>query len=695
MARLFQYTILICLNLFFTEARGDIPSGGPSGWPGISHHWAPAMKQAIGTAFEPTGSFSPVWFTVSEGILTEVFYPNNQNAQVGYLEFIVTDGESYFSEQRSGRNHENGTLSEASRTSNVKFEDEGMTVHIEGEDKLHFYHFDQAIFTDTASPVLRIHTEFKWTSLEGNRSGMRVFILFKPTANHSAFENLGYANQEGLFVTSTSAPVSMALISSTPWIATSAGYLGFSDPWQDLFQHFRLTQPWHEVGAGNIALAGEIQVKPGSDFTFDLALGFGNTRTEAASYASLSLNSPYPDAREHYEKGWRSYLADLQNSSKVGRSQMMTESAFARRSAVIIKMHEDKKNRGAIVASLSKPNLITPEHQSISGYHLIWPRDLYYAATGLLAAGDIHTPIEVLHFFRKTQKRDGSWAHSYWTDGTPLTNEIQTHDAAYPVLLASQLEKQGIYTLTNEDQEMIRKATTWMLSRGRTNDLGALAVEIAALRSASHLIHGPESEKNQIEEVANEWQSSIEKWTLIQNGSNGSNYYAHIIPEISNNSSRVPPVETFDEGFLALVKLGIRDAKDPRIMNTLKIYEDPKLGITVSTQEIRNGLIFRKNNLPLYNDPIPGGSYYPVLTAERGLYSIATHQTNQAEAALFALEKESTHTGLLPEQLSTSPSSDLQVRLGVACPLVWAHAEDILLHRSIEEGIVFDAPAFK
>ena len=49
--------------------------------------------------------------------------------------------------------------------------------------------------------------------------------------------------------------------------------------------------------------------------------------------------------------------------------------------------------------------------------------------------------------------------------------------------------------------------------------------------------------------------------------------------------------------------------------------------------------------------------------------------------------------GLLPEQTIDAPSdTTVQVGLGVAQPLVWAHAEDILLHRSIEEGKVFDAP---
>ena len=42
-------------------------------------------KEAIGTAFEATGAASPVWFTVAEGILTEVFYPTVDKAQIGDL----------------------------------------------------------------------------------------------------------------------------------------------------------------------------------------------------------------------------------------------------------------------------------------------------------------------------------------------------------------------------------------------------------------------------------------------------------------------------------------------------------------------------------------------------------------------------------------------------------------------------------
>lgn len=688
---------IICLVLTSLPVHADsIPIGGPPGWPGLSHHWLPALKQAVGTSYERSGAASPVWFTVAEGVMSEVFYPHSDQAQVGYLEFVVTDGEKYFSEQRSGLSHENGVISENNKNSQVSYDGEGMTVHIQGEDKLRFYHFDQYIITDTATPTVRIHTQFKWNTPDGSPSGMRVFVIFKPAVNNSGALNLGTVGPDGLFAGSTSSSVSLALLSSAPWTTTSAGYIGFSDPRQDLFQHFHLTEPWRQVGAGNIALAGEVQVKPGPSFDFDLALGFGSSRVEAQTYASTFLNIPFEQARESYEQSWRSYLNDLQNSPLIPHTTMI-ESGFTKKSTQIIKIHEDKLKRGAIVASLSKPTIISSDHISDAqeGYHLIWPRDLYYAALGLLAAGDTQTPVDVFHYLRQTQKKDGSWSSPFWIDGTPVgslpslqASELAS-DSSYAILLANQLVKKGVYQLTSEDLEMIRNATSLILSRGPTLEKfqdgsqqyrqADLAFEIAALRAGGFLLQDQESEK-----AADLWQSSIEKWTLIQNGARGSNYYAQKVTPVS---------EYLDGGFLQWVHLGIRDASDPRVLNTLKIYDDPTTGITAQSLDIPAGLIFKKDNRPTSEDPIPSGSFFPTLTAERGFYSVSSHQLDQARSALTALEEGSTSTGLLPEQLFlNSGTSTLKVRLGVACPFVWAHSVDILLRRSIEEGSVFDAP---
>src|SRR5574339_593670 len=67
------------------------------GWPGSPARWTSSAKSGIGTAVSRD---SRVWFTLSHGILNEIYYPRVDQACTRDLGFIVTDGEAYFSEEK-------------------------------------------------------------------------------------------------------------------------------------------------------------------------------------------------------------------------------------------------------------------------------------------------------------------------------------------------------------------------------------------------------------------------------------------------------------------------------------------------------------------------------------------------------------------------------------------------------------------
>ncbi len=60
------------------------------GAPGIAPRWTQGTKDAIGTAYS---AGSTVWFTVSAGILNEVYYPTVDRPQIRDLQYLVTDGD--------------------------------------------------------------------------------------------------------------------------------------------------------------------------------------------------------------------------------------------------------------------------------------------------------------------------------------------------------------------------------------------------------------------------------------------------------------------------------------------------------------------------------------------------------------------------------------------------------------------------
>ena len=67
------------------------------GWPGIAPRWTSSVKNGVGTAL---GAASKVWFTLSHGILDEIYFPRVDSACTRDLGLIVTDGASYFSEEK-------------------------------------------------------------------------------------------------------------------------------------------------------------------------------------------------------------------------------------------------------------------------------------------------------------------------------------------------------------------------------------------------------------------------------------------------------------------------------------------------------------------------------------------------------------------------------------------------------------------
>src|SRR6476620_2724410 len=64
---------------------------------GIEPRWTRSDKDGVGTAYS---GLSRVWFTVSKGILNEVYYPTIDRPQIRDLQYLITDGETFFRDER-------------------------------------------------------------------------------------------------------------------------------------------------------------------------------------------------------------------------------------------------------------------------------------------------------------------------------------------------------------------------------------------------------------------------------------------------------------------------------------------------------------------------------------------------------------------------------------------------------------------
>ena len=84
-----KLSVIICVHLwlilfaFSTQAQTIAPNA-----PGKDAQWATAGKQGVGTSASLN---SKVWFTLAQGVMTEVYYPDVTVANVHLLQFVVVN----------------------------------------------------------------------------------------------------------------------------------------------------------------------------------------------------------------------------------------------------------------------------------------------------------------------------------------------------------------------------------------------------------------------------------------------------------------------------------------------------------------------------------------------------------------------------------------------------------------------------
>ena len=73
------------------------------GSPGLEPRWTSSQKDAVSTAY---AAASRIWFTLSHGILNEIYYPTIDRPQTRDMELLFTDGETFFHEEKRDLNYD-------------------------------------------------------------------------------------------------------------------------------------------------------------------------------------------------------------------------------------------------------------------------------------------------------------------------------------------------------------------------------------------------------------------------------------------------------------------------------------------------------------------------------------------------------------------------------------------------------------
>ena len=629
-------------------------------------HWTTGDKDAIGTA---AGRQSNVWFTAAHGTLADLLYPTVDADNLRQFGFLVTDGSTFVFD----------AATQGVASSRVT-DDRALTYVLQVDDAVHRFSLVTEIATDPDRPVVVVRAH-----LIGNASNLSVYGYLVPHlggtgAGQTAFfeGTRGYVSKGGLW---------LAVGGGAATDQRTAGYLGRQDGYDQL-HHDALTNRYRQAGPGRVTLTWKLDSGAGSWVT-ELALGPSRAAADAELNATLNVGAQ--GVFDAYRSGWRQYTAQL--SAPPG------DAAFFFHSVEVIKMAEDKLHPGAIVASLARPwGDVAPDNDADVGYRKVWPRDLYHAASALLGAGDTATALDVLRFMGRQQQPDGSMPQNTDLGGTPVWTGQQLDETAEAILLAVRLWGKA----TGPD---IEKAASYLLAKGPATQQerweeasgyspATIAAEIAALRAVerweiktNHVV----DRAVPLHDVMTQWDLSLESWTF------GPGYYLRISLDgkpnteepidIANGGGVWDQREITDASFLELVRLGVRQANDPRIGSTLAVVD--------------KGLSRQVNLLPLwYRYPHDGygeknagsappgqGHLWPLLSGERGVYTVLAG----GDASPYARELET--LGGSDQLLGEQVWEGTGLPTGSARPLVWAHAEYVILAKALATGTVDDRPA--
>ena len=678
------------------------------GAPGIEPRWTSSAKEGVGTAYHTS---CRVWFTLSHGIVNEIYYPHVDKPNTRDFQFLISDGETFCHEEKRDLDHV------------IEYpERDCLFYRLTNSEPRGRYRLVKHVLTDPHLSVLLVHTKLEVFD-ESLRGKLRLYALLAPHIGGFGADNSAWCSEIGdnELIHAQRQNAHLVMACSTGFCRRSVGYVGFSDGWQDLIDNFKMDWEFPSAENGNIALTGEIDLPDSGEFT--IAVAFGRSFQSAATKLFQSLANSFESHRQAYVRQWQRTVIDPKFDFSKDTSD---DGGMYRLSRCVLLAHEDKVFQGAIVASMSIPWGETKSDDDLGGYHLVWTRDLVHSAIALLATGQTGTPLRALIWLAAIQRPDGSFPQNSWIDGTAYWSGLQLDQVAAPILLAWFLQRRDALGLFSPRGLILRAAVRLILQgpvtvqeRWEENagySPSTLAVVIAALACAADW--SKEFERTDVADFIfayADWLAAhVEDWTVTTQGElvNGiRRHYIRITPadpsapdphadpniamiQIANGGGLHPARNVVGGDFLHLVRFGIRGADDALVRDSIEVID------RVIKHDLPQGPGWRRYNHDGYGQKDDGSAFdgtgvgrcWPILTGERGHYEMAAGR--DPKSFIETIENFSNEGGMITEQVWDGDDlPDVRMKrgcpTGAAMPLCWCHAEYVSLVRSRHDGICF------
>ena len=305
------------------------------GAPGIEPRWTSSAKEGVGTAYHTS---CRLWFTISHGIVNEIYYPRVDQPNTRDFQFLITDGESFCHEEKRDLMHQ------------IEYpEHDCLLYRLTNSEPSGRYRLVKHVLTDPHRSVLLVHTKVEVLD-KSLRGKLRLYALLAPhlkgAATPAQCSEIGanaliHAQREDVHLVMACAPDSTR---------RSVGYVGASDGWQDLMDNFKMDWEFRSAEQGNIALTGEIDIPDSNEFT--IAIACGSSYQSTVTKLLQSLAEPFELHREGYVRQWQRAVVDPKFDFSEHTCGWRRNYRLSR---CVLLAHEDKLFQGAMVASMSIP----------------------------------------------------------------------------------------------------------------------------------------------------------------------------------------------------------------------------------------------------------------------------------------------------------------------------------------------------
>src|SRR5438309_1220893 len=146
------------------------------GWPGIEPRWTSSAKSGVGTAISRS---SRLWFTLSHGILDEVYSPRVDQACLRDMGLVITGPDGFFSEEKRNTSNEVEMLGPgvpAYRLTNTCSQGR--------------YRIVKTVISDPDRPTVLQHIRFE--ALKGSVADYHLYCIAAPHLYNHGMGNTGW-----------------------------------------------------------------------------------------------------------------------------------------------------------------------------------------------------------------------------------------------------------------------------------------------------------------------------------------------------------------------------------------------------------------------------------------------------------------------------------------------------------------------